>query len=284
MRLRKVTHTLKGVRATDGAGVSLMRVLGANTTDTYDPFLMLDSFDSTDPDDYRAGFPMHPHRGIETVTFAARGTMVHEDHLGTKATVTDGEAQWLTAGSGAFHSEMPQATERLLGVQLWLNLPAKDKLTAPPSYHGITREEIREFPFEGGTLRLVAGTYGDAHGYQGKYLPLDYYDIHLDPHAAITLDVPGARSVMAFTLLGGAAISGHKVAEKNAVKLGDGDTVTIGALDEPAEVLFMPSVRLDEPVAWYGPIVMNTKEELLDAFGELEDGTFVKQAVSYAGK
>jgi len=116
MQLRKVTHTLKGVRATDGAGVSLVRVLGANTTDTYDPFLMLDSFDSTDPDDYRAGFPMHPHRGIETVTFIARGAMVHEDHLGTKATVTDGEAQWLTAGSGAFHSEMPQATERLLGV------------------------------------------------------------------------------------------------------------------------------------------------------------------------
>lgn len=107
MQLRKVTHTLKGVRATDGAGVSLVRVLGANTTDTYDPFLMLDSFDSTDPEDYRAGFPMHPHRGIETVTFIARGAMVHEDHLGTKATVTDGEAQWLTAGSGAFHSEMP---------------------------------------------------------------------------------------------------------------------------------------------------------------------------------
>ena len=156
MQLRKVTHTLKGVRATDGAGVSLVRVLGANTTDTCDPFLMLDSFDSTDPEDYRAGFPMHPHRGIETVTFIARGAMVHEDHLGTKATVTDGEAQWLTAGSGAFHSEMPQATERLLCVQLWLNLPARDKLTAPPSYHGITRDEIREFPFEGGTLRLGA--------------------------------------------------------------------------------------------------------------------------------
>ena len=111
MQLRKVTHTLKGVRATDGAGVSLVRVLGANTTDTYDPFLMLDSFDSTDPDDYRAGFPMHPHRGIETVTFVARGAMVHEDHLGTKATVTDGEAQWLTAGSGAFHSECIQSSK-----------------------------------------------------------------------------------------------------------------------------------------------------------------------------
>ncbi len=123
--LRKVVKQVQGYRTQDGAGVSLVRVLGNQTVDLYDPFLMLDAFDSTNPSDYMAGFPMHPHRGIETFTFLSKGIMVHEDHLGTKAAIHDGEAQWLTAGSGAFHSEMPQPSKRMLGLQLWLNIPAK---------------------------------------------------------------------------------------------------------------------------------------------------------------
>lgn len=130
--LRKVEKQVQGYRTQDGAGVQLVRVLGNETVDAYDPFLMLDAFDSTDPNDYIKGFPMHPHRGIETFTFFSKGCILHEDHLDTKASIHDGEAQWLTAGSGAFHSEMPQPSERLLGLQLWLNLPAKDKLTAKP--------------------------------------------------------------------------------------------------------------------------------------------------------
>ena len=280
--LREVTKQVQGHRTKDGAGVSLVRVLGINTTEDYDPFLMLDSFDSTDPADYTAGFPMHPHRGIETFTFLSKGTIVHEDHLGTKAAIHDGEAQWLTAGSGAFHSEMPQPAERMLGLQLWLNIPAKYKMTAEPFYHGVVNSEIQEFPFEGGRLRLLAGSYKGHSGIQGKYLPLDYYDIFLDPHASVTLDVPGEnRSAMVFTLEGDAAVCGTAVSEKTAAKLGDGDTVVIEAGDRPIEIIFMCSDRLDEPVAWYGPIVMNTQEELDKAFEELRTGGFVKQEAKY---
>ncbi len=272
--LRKVNSQVQGYRAVDGAGVSLVRVLGNETIDVYDPFLMLDAFDSTDPADYVAGFPMHPHRGIETVTFLSKGTIVHEDHLGTKAAIHDGEAQWLTAGSGAFHSEMPQPAERMLGVQLWLNIPARHKMTADPFYHGILNDEIQEFSLDAGKLRLVAGSYQGHSGIQGKYSPLDFYDIHLEPHGKVELDVPGDnKSVMVFTLEGDAVVSGTPVAAKTAAKLGEGDTVTIEAGDTSIE-----------PIAWYGPIVMNTHQELLDALDEIDLGTFIKKAATYENK
>ncbi len=279
---RKVVTEVQGYRTQDGDGVNLVRVLGNETVQDFDPFLMLDAFDSTNPEDYIKGFPMHPHRGIETVTFLSKGTMVHEDHLGTKATIHDGEAQWLTAGSGAFHSEMPQPAERMLGVQLWLNLPAKDKLTAAPFYHGILNSEIQEIPFEGGKIRLLTGDYKNYHGIEGKYLPLDYYDIHLDAGAKISLDCEGKnRSVMVFTLEGAAIVSGKKVAAKTAAKLGDGDTVTIEAENSPIEILFMNSIKLSENVAWLGPIVMNTKQQIIEAFTELENGNFIKEQTNY---
>ena len=283
--LRQVENKVQGFRTQDGAGVKLVRVLGNGTTDAYDPFLMLDAFDSIDPLDYIKGFPMHPHRGIETFTFLSKGTIVHEDHLGTKATIHDGEAQWLTAGSGAFHSEMPQVSERMLGLQLWFNMPAQSKMTAAPFYHGLVNNEIQEFPFTGGKLRLLAGHYQGHSGIQGQYLPLDYYDILLDPHGSITLEVPGEnKSAMVFTLEGEAIVSGTHVDEKTAAKLGNGDQVTIEAGNEPSEIIFMCSERLQEPVAWYGPIVMNSRDELLTAYQELEDGTFIKQNAMYENK
>lgn len=162
---REVIYETKGMRATDGAGVQLVRVFGNRTTDIYDPFLMLDAFDSKDKRDYSAGFPMHPHRGIETVSFLCKGEMTHRDHLGIEATIYDGEAQWLTAGSGAEHEEMPGG-ERILGAQLWLNLPAKDKMSAPPAYHSITNKEIKEFKLEGGKLRLITGKYKNEEGWR----------------------------------------------------------------------------------------------------------------------
>ena len=280
--LREVEEQVMGYRTEDGAGVSLVRVLGNETAEDFDPFLMLDAFDSTDPRDYTAGFPMHPHRGIETVTFLSRGAIVHEDHLGTKAAIGDGEAQWLTAGSGAFHSEMPQPAERMLGVQLWLNIPARFKMTAEPFYHGIVRDEIEEFALDCGRLRLIAGEYAGHAGIQGKYLPLDYYDIFLDAHGSVTLDVPGEdKSAMVFTLEGAAVVSGTPVAAKTAARLGKGDSVRIEAGDFPIEILFICSRRLNEPIAWAGPIVMNTRDELRRAFYEIDEGTFVKQAAGY---
>ncbi len=277
---RKISKQVRGFRTQDGAGVSLVRVLGNGTVHEYDPILMLDSFDSTNPDDYTAGFPMHPHRGIETISYVYRGFMTHKDSLGNEDTIGDGEVQWMTAGSGIMHEEKLPAAERMLGVQLWLNLPAKDKMTAP-AYRSIKNSEIEEIEIENGKLRLLAGEYNGRKGYQGKYLPLDYYDIHLNPDASITIRTDIERSVLVFTLLGNAYIGGELVKEKTAVKLTAGDHVEIKAIDQKAQVLFISSLYLHEPIFWGGPIVMNTKDELEQAFDDLKQGTFMQKEISY---
>ena len=277
---RKISQQVRGYRTKDGAGVSLVRVLGNQTVQEYDPILMLDSFDSTNPDDYTAGFPMHPHRGIETISYVYRGFMTHKDSLGNEDTIGDGEVQWMTAGSGIMHEEKLPAAERMLGVQLWLNLPAKDKM-APPAYHSIKNSEIEEIEFNWGKLRLLAGEFEGRKGYMSNYLPLNYYDLHINPNASIVLSTENVRSVMVFTLLGDAYIGGDLVREKTAVKLTSGDQVEIKATDEKAQVLFISSKRLDEPVVWGGPIVMNTKEELNKAFDDLKKGTFIQDKISY---
>ena len=277
---RKIGQQVRGYRTKDGAGVSLVRVLGNQTVQEYDPFLMLDSFDSTNPDDYIAGFPMHPHRGIETISYVYHGFITHKDSLGNEDTIGNGEVQWMTAGSGIMHEEKLPAAERLLGVQLWLNLPAKDKM-APPAYHSIKNSEIVEMELKWGKLRLLAGEFEGRRGHTSKYLPLDYYDLHLNPNASIVLNTESERSVMVFTLLGDAYVGGELVKEKTAVRLTYGDKVEIKATDEKAQVLFMSSKQLAEPVAWGGPIVMNTKEELYKAFDDLKRGTFLQDMISY---
>lgn len=277
---RKISQQVRGYRTQDGAGVNLVRVLGNRTVQEYDPILMLDSFDSTNPDDYTAGFPMHPHRGIETISYVYHGHMTHKDSLGNEDTIGEGEVQWMTAGSGILHEEKLPASDRLLGIQLWLNLPAKDKMV-PPAYHSIKNSEIEEIKLENGKLRLLAGKFQGATGYLSKYLPLDYYDIHLEPNASIALNTDSERSVMVFTLLGDAYIGDSLIKEKTAVKLTSGDTVTIKATDKNAQVLFISSKLLAEPVVWGGPIVMNTKEELDKAFDDLKKGTFLQEKILY---
>lgn len=277
---RKIKQQVRGFRTQDGAGVSLVRVLGHDTVQEYDPILMLDSFDSTDPDDYTAGFPMHPHRGIETISYVYRGHMTHRDSLGNEDTIGDGEVQWMTAGSGIMHEEKLPASQRLLGVQLWLNLPAKDKMCMP-AYRSIKKSVIEEIPLENGTLRLLAGEFRGIKGYTGQYLPMDFYDVHLDPNASLTIPTETERSVMAFTLLGEAYIGGERVREKTAVKLTAGDSVEIRATDEKAQVLFISSKPLNEPISWGGPIVMNTREELSKAFDDLRKGTFIQSKITY---
>ena len=223
---------------------------------------------------------MHPHRGIETISYVYRGHMTHKDSLGNEDTIGDGEVQWMTAGSGILHEEKLPASERMLGVQLWLNLPAKDKMV-PPAYHSIKNSEIEEIALENGKLRLLAGEFEGRKGYLSKYLPLDYYDLHLNPNASIVLHTESERSVMLFTLLGEAYIGGELIKEKTAVKLSSGDYVEIKATDKNAQVLFVSSTLLDEPVVWGGPIVMNTKEELNQAFDDLKKGTFLQDKISY---
>lgn len=277
---RKIQQQVTGFRTQDGAGVSLVRVLGGSTVDAFDPILMLDSFDSMNPEDYTAGFPMHPHRGIETISYVYRGKMTHRDSLGHEDTIGDGEVQWMTAGSGILHEEKLPASERMLGVQLWLNLPAKDKMV-PPAYHSIKNDEIEEIELENGKLRLLAGEYEDRKGYMSNYLPLDYYDVQLGVKASIVLKTDSERSVMVFTLLGDAYVGGELVKEKTAVKLSAGDHVELKATDQAAQLLFVSSTRLEEPVVWGGPIVMNTKEELNKAYEDLRRGTFLQHEISY---
>ena len=277
---RTVTKTVQGMRTVDGAGVSLVRVLGPDTVKDFDPILMLDSFDSEDPDDYTAGFPLHPHRGIETVSYLYRGRMRHGDSLGNSDEITDGEVQWMCAGSGIMHEEAVPAAKRLLGVQLWLNMPAREKMSAP-AYRKIAHDAIREIPLEGGMLRLLAGRYGDIEGAQGAHLPLDYYDVHLEEGAAFSTEVDPDRSIMLFTLLGSARVGDTAIPPKTAAKLSAGDTVRFTAEGGPAQVLFMGSQALGEPVAWGGPVVMNTREELVQASEDLMRGTFVRDAIDF---
>jgi redox-sensitive bicupin YhaK (pirin superfamily) len=277
---RKIKQEVRGFRTQDGAGVNLVRVLGHGTIEEYDPILMLDSFDSVNPDEYIAGFPMHPHRGIETISYVYRGYMTHKDSLGNEDTIGEGEVQWMTAGSGILHEEKLPASERLLGVQLWLNLPAKDKMV-PPAYHSIKNSDIEEIEFDWGKLRLLAGEFEGRKGYMSKYLPLDYYDLHIKANEALILNTDNDRSIMMFTLLGDAYIGDELVKEKTAVKLSLGEQVKVRASDKDAQVLFVSSTLLSEPVAWGGPIVMNTKEELSKAFDDLKKGTFLQNDISY---
>ena len=277
---RKIRNTIQGFRTTDGAGVSLVRVLGNRTVDMYDPILMLDSFDSVNPDDYIAGFPMHPHRGIETISLVVSGKMVHKDSLGNEDGIENGEVQWMTAGSGILHEEKLPASERMLGVQLWLNLPKKDKMVKP-EYNSLKKDEIEEIQIDGGVLRLISGSYKDHKGYQPKYLPLDYYHITLEPNKKFKIEMESNKSVMVFTLLGDAKIAGENVPVKTAVKLTEGTSLEIESLEEEAQILFLSSDRLDEPVAWGGPIVMNTREEVQEAFLELDSGSFLKEELDY---
>ena len=277
---RKVKTTVKGFRAIDGAGVSLVRVLGRDTVEEFDPILMLDSFDSINPEDYTAGFPMHPHRGIETISYVSSGKMMHRDSLGNEDIVSSGEVQWMNSGSGILHEERIPEVDRLLGVQLWLNLPKDDKMSKP-SYNSIKKEDIKEVEIDGGKIRLLAGDYKDVSGYRGKHLPLNYYDIHLDEGAEIILNMDANESVMLFTLLGDVYVEGEFVEEKTAVKLTEGSSLSIKNEDKKAQVLYISSKALNEPISWAGPIVMNSKEEIKEALDELNKGIFIKEKLEY---
>ena len=277
---RKVKTTVKGFRDIDGAGVSLVRVLGRDTVKEFDPILMLDSFDSINPEDYIAGFPMHPHRGIETISYVSSGKMKHRDSLDNEDTVSSGEVQWMNSGSGILHEEQIPESDRLLGVQLWLNLPKDDKMSKP-SYNSIKKEGIKEIDIDGGKIRLLAGDYNEFSGYKGEHLPLNYYDIHLDENAEITLNMDENESVMLFTLLGDVYVEGEFVEEKTAVKLTEGSSLSIKNGDKKAQVLYISSKALNEPISWAGPIVMNSKEEIKKALDDLNKGTFIKEHLEY---
>lgn len=277
---RKVINKVQGFQTEDGAGVKLVRVLSNRTADLYDPILMLDSFDSENPADYTKGFPMHPHRGIETISYLVYGNMVHSDSMGTEDMISDGEVQWMTAGSGILHEEKIPPVNKMLGVQLWLNLSKKNKMVKP-KYHAIKRDQIQRIDIGVGSLNLLVGNYKEYSGYQGEYQPLDYYDIEIEPGQSFEIEVDNSRSISLFTLYGEVEVEGEYIAEKTAVKLSEGDKVHIRAKDVKTHLLYMSSVKLDEPIAWGGPIVMNTREELQEAFDDLQRGNFLREKIEY---
>lgn len=273
---RKILNRTQGFRTKDGAGVSLVRVLSRNTTKEYDPILMLDSFDSTDPEDYIKGFPMHPHRGIETITYLREGTMTHKDSMGNKDTITDNEVQWMTAGSGIMHEEMPKPSKRMLGVQLWLNLLAKDKMVRP-HYQSLRGDDLKIIEEDNAKVKVISGEYKVIKGYAPKYLPLDFYEIEIKKNEEITIDTKQDYQVILFTLIGDIQVESDVVSEKTAVTTTDGDKLTIKAKDEDVIVLFLQSIPTNEEIAWAGPIVMNTNEDLRQASLDLRNETFIKE-------
>ena len=288
MNKRKATRIVRGQHAVDGAGVRLRRVLGAETNPDFDPFLMLDGFDSTDPKDYIKGFPWHPHRGIETITYLVKGKIEHGDSLGNKGTIHDQECQWMTAGSGIIHQEMPKASERMLGCQLWVNLPAKDKMTEP-AYGDITKDKIVVTTEENAVVRILAGSYKGKQGvFEGKYVKVTYLDIDLAPDSTWTYtETPNNETLFIYLLDGTLAVDEQlsDFEEKSCAVLfrsanpdeETNDAVVVRSGNQGARFVLLAAKPLREPVAWGGPIVMNSREELQQAFDELDRGTFIKR-------
>ncbi|MDL2307796.1 pirin family protein [Desulfovibrio sp. OttesenSCG-928-C06] len=275
---RKVARTVTGTKTVDGAGVNLVRVLGYRTTRDFDPFLMLDAFDSENPDDYIRGFPMHPHRGIETVTYLISGEIEHEDSLGNSGRITDGSCQWMTAGSGILHQEMPKESARMLGLQLWINLPARKKMVYP-KYNGLEAKDIPVIDEDGARIRILSGMYKDTKGaMQAEYVQATYLDVELMPGQSWSVETNPEDTVFAYPLLGSLSCEqGQPSLEaRQAILFTQGYSIDFKAGPDGARFVLLSAPRLNEPVAWGGPIVMNTEEQLRDAFMELELNSFIK--------
>ncbi|RVU54883.1 pirin family protein [Anaerosphaera multitolerans] len=277
MQEKNILRKIKGSHAIDGAGVHLVRVLGPNTMYDFDPFLMLDSFDSKNPEDYIKGFPWHPHRGIETITYLAEGEIDHGDSLGNSGKILAGQSQWMTAGSGILHQEMPQPAERMLGLQFWLNLPKEEKMTTP-KYFDITKDMVGVKEENGVVFRVIAGEYEGIKGVDSPHIKTNLYDVSLSENSEVKIKTKPGETSFIFLLDGDGYIAGEKVDAKTAVLLGEGDYITVKATEEnPLRFIFAMAKPLGEPIAWGGPIVMNTRDELTQAFTELDNDTFIKE-------
>jgi quercetin 2,3-dioxygenase len=300
MSLRPVKRVIKSRPTLEGAGVHLRRAFGFGNTSDFDPFLLLDDFRNDVPAEYLAGFPWHPHRGIETITYVLAGTVEHGDSMGNRGAIAAGDVQWMTAGSGIIHQEMPKGDQagRMHGFQLWANLPSSLKMT-PPRYQEVKAPDIPEITDDDGTqVRIVCGSFW------GKSGPVDgiaaepvYLDVFVPPGRRKTLPVETTRHAFAYVFAGGGKFSnasGPQAVRTEAVGSLDaapsseadnrslilfdrGDEVEIQAGEDGIRFLLVSGKPLEEPVAWSGPIVMNTQEQLRQAFAELDRGTFLNQ-------
>jgi redox-sensitive bicupin YhaK (pirin superfamily) len=278
MSIRPITRILAAQATQDGAGVRLLRALGHQHQSRFDPFLMLDAFSSDDPNDYIAGFPAHPHRGFETITYIVDGHMRHRDHLGNEGDLRAGGVQWMMAGSGIIHEEMPQQENGLLrGFQIWLNLPAATKMQAA-HYRDIPAVDIPVRELErGGFAKLIAGTLRVADedlvgpGQSEVTEPI-IADIRVAPGDRLELPVPATHQAMLYVFEGWLAIEGRNVESAHSVLLGEGSMLRLGAGDEGARVLLLAGRPLNEPIAQYGPFVMNTQAEIEQALRDYRNG------------
>jgi len=277
MRKIKLIRTAEPVL--EGAGVRLHRAFGYYQVPLFDPFLMLDDFRNDDPDDYLAGFPWHPHRGIETITYMLEGSAEHGDSLGNSGVIHKGEVQWMTAGSGIIHQEMPKPNKQghMYGFQLWTNLPAKDKM-CKPRYQDIKAQAIPEVKTpEGAMIKVICGAYKGTKGpVEDIYADPQYWDVQVPASTTLELPAPLGSTCFIYVYGGSGVIDGQQVKNRMAVLFEDGDGISVASGHEGLRFLYMNGKQLQEPISWRGPIVMNTKEEIKTAFQELDNGTFIK--------
>ena len=278
MSTRTLQRVIPSVISSDGAGVKLRRSLGASQGVRHDPFLMLDEFGTDNPDDYIGGFPPHPHRGFETVTYMLDGHMQHKDHMGNTGDLGPGGVQWMSAARGVIHSEMPRQTEgRMRGFQLWINLPAKEKMK-PAAYRDIPATGIPTAALEnGGEVKVIAGTLiqgtGQTRGpIQGRSTEPLYFDVQLPPFGEFEAPVPAGHNAFAYVYEGHAAIDDKPLPTRAAGPLTDGDHVQVRAGQAGARLLLVAGKPLNEPVVQYGPFVMNTREEIERAVRDYQNG------------
>jgi redox-sensitive bicupin YhaK (pirin superfamily) len=301
MSIRPVKRIAQSTPTMEGAGVKLHRAFGFGTTSEFDPFLLFDDFRNDRPADYMAGFPWHPHRGIETITYVLAGDVEHRDSLGNTGKLGAGDVQWMTAGSGIMHQEMPQgdARGRMHGFQLWANLPASLKMTTP-RYQDIPAAVIPEVTDDDGTrVRIITGDFWGKKGpVEGVAADPRYLDVFVPPGKRKTLPVEVGRHAFAYVFEGSGTFSGaskpfgvltekengdgsetlvrERTGNRSLVVFDSGDEVTVQAGDEGIRFLLVSGKPIEEPVAWHGPIVMNTQAELRQAVSELRSGTFIK--------
>ncbi len=281
---RQLQQIVQGRETSDGAGVRIKRTLGQNPYARFDPFLMLDEFGSSSADDYIAGFPAHPHRGFETVTYMLQGHMLHEDHMGNKGHLRDGDVQWMTAGRGIIHSEMPQQEHGLMrGFQLWLNLPAAEKMK-PAHYRDIPSAEIpvTDLP-NGGSIKVIANTafIGDkviSGPIQGLTTETIYWDVHLPAGKEFHHAIPEDHNTFLYVYEGDIAIGEdkRKLTKGNTGLLSKGDQLSVQALESEARFLVISGKPIKEPIVQYGPFVMNSTEEIEQAIQDYRDGTLAE--------
>lgn len=281
MSTRRVEELLVAQAASDGDGVRLMRVFGGQDLARFDPFLMMDEFGSVEASDYIGGFPSHPHRGFETVTYMLDGHMQHKDHMGNVGELKNGDVQWMTAGSGIIHSEMPQQKEgHMRGFQLWVNLAARDKMQTP-SYADIAAAEIPVYERPGATIKAIAGAVEGSHGsLQGRVSRETTEPVYLDivvnqaPYAE-SFAVPDDWTVLVYVYEGQAKVAGTQVGRSRMARLSAEGAVTIEA-EAPARILLIAGKPLREPIVHYGPFVMNSREEIEQALADYRSGTFTQ--------